>query len=335
MTVPVATAGIEYTHCHLCGASDATVRYKIPVRRDQQGIYGRDDWDIVQCDRCGLVYTNPRPDAAALDAYYSFTAEWDYQFVQEWFIQNADLQRATWQRFLRVMHRHAPAGRLLDVGCGAGTFLVQAQQAGYDVYGQEVSPYFVQYCREEHKLPIYEGELNALALQEGSFDVTAAFDVIEHHPHPEQMLQQMHRLLKPGGLIVISTHDIGNFYARLYGAKWRYLNPVGHLTYFTRQTLREMLRQAGFQILQTGGIHTIDNGRLAVMRNKIVQFVRVILLRSLIIAFYKPVAGRFPRLTRWQFRFRGAILNHQKLLMRAGSQIIMDDDMVILARALK
>jgi 2-polyprenyl-3-methyl-5-hydroxy-6-metoxy-1,4-benzoquinol methylase len=335
MTTQTATQGIEYVCCNLCGADDTAVRYRIPVRDDQQGNYGQDIWNIVQCQRCGLIYTNPRPDAAALAVYYTFTNEWDYKFIQDWFIENADLQRPTWQRYLRVMRRYVPAGKLLDVGCGAGTFLLQAQEEGFEVYGQEVSPFFAQYGRTEHHLPIYEGELQTLNLAANSLDIATAFDVIEHHPNPRQLLQQMHHLLKPGGLVVISTHDIGNFYARLYGDRWRYLNPVGHLVYFTRQTLQTMLHETGFQVLQTGGIHTIDAGRTAVTRNKITQFCRVILLRALIIGLYKPVASRIPRLSHWQIHYGRATLTHKKLLLRTSNQIVMDDDMVILAQAQK
>lgn len=335
MTAKPATQGMTRVCCNLCGADDTAVRFRIPVREDQIGVYGQDVWPIVQCNQCGLVYTNPRPDDEALTAYYTFNNEWDYRFVQDWFIENADLQRPTWQRFLRVMQHWQPHGRLLDVGCGAGTFLLEAQKMGYDVVGQEVAPYFVDYGREQHGLEILQGELADLVLPASSLDIATAFDVIEHHPDPKSLLQEMHRLLKPGGLIVISTHDIGNLYARLYGERWRYLNPIGHLTYFTRSSLQAMLRQVGFEVVYSGGIHTLDVGQTAVIRNKIVQFGRVILLRALILGLYKPVSTRLPSLTHWQIRLGSGTLTHKKLLTRAGNQIIMDDDMVIYGRAQK
>jgi 2-polyprenyl-3-methyl-5-hydroxy-6-metoxy-1,4-benzoquinol methylase len=326
------TQGLEYISCNLCGADDTKVRFQARVRDDQKGLYAQDIWNIVECNQCHLIFANPRPDARALAAYYTFANEWDCQFVQDWFLENADLQRPTWQRFLRVMQRFVPSGKLLDVGCGAGTFLLEAQKVGYEVYGQEISPYFVSYGRNQQNLHIFEGELKTLRLASQSFDVITAFDVIEHHPDPKALLAEAYRLLKPNGIIVLSTHDIGNIYARLYGSRWRYLNPIGHLTYFTRQTLKTMLKEIGFHPLQVGGIHTIDNHKIAEARHKIIQFVRVTLLRALIIGVYRPVTRYFPRLTRWQFTFNNATLNHKKLLIRTGNQIIMDDDMVIIAR---
>jgi 2-polyprenyl-3-methyl-5-hydroxy-6-metoxy-1,4-benzoquinol methylase len=332
MSRKTSTGGKECTRCNLCGADDTILRFHIPVREDQQGVYAQDIWDIVQCNRCGLTYTNPRPDADALTAYYTFHNEWDYQFIQNWFVENADLQRPTWRRFLRILSRFAPSGRLLDVGCGAGTFLIEAQKAGFEGFGQEIAPYFVEYGREQHNLQILEGELKNLNLARHSFDVITAFDVIEHHPDPKSLLAEICLLLKPGGIIFVSTHDIGNFFARHYGARWRYLNPLGHLTYFTRQTLMTMLRQTGFEVLKVGGIHTIDTSMVAETLRKLTQVGQVLFLRALMIKLYKPLVHYCPRLTQWEITIKGASLNHKKLLMRVGNQIIMDDDMIIVAR---
>lgn len=327
------TKGIEYIPCNLCKHDQPRLLYEIPVRPDEVGIYHQDVWPIVQCPHCGLIYANPRPDAAAMAAYYRFENEVDAQFVQDWFIENAALQRPTWHRFLRALARFGQPGRLIDVGCGAGSFLAEARQQGYAVVGQEVADFFAEYGRSHHNLSILIGELEDLDLADHSFDVATAFDVIEHHPYPKQMLQEMHRLLRPGGRIMISTHDIGNLFARWYGAKWRYINPIGHLTYFNRQTLTRMLQETGFHVIYVGGIHTVDGSRGAEMRNWVVQFVRVILLRALILGIYKPLANRLPWLRRWSFQWRGRHVDHKKLLIRAGNQIIMNDDIVVIGTA--
>ena len=327
-------SGLEYVTCGLCGEDDTEKVFDVPVRSDQIGIYVRDSWPVVRCRRCGLVYVNPRIDAAARNAYYEFKNPVDFEFVHAWFVNNADLQRATWQRFLRVIQRYCLTGRLLDVGCGTGSFLIEAQNSGYTVLGQEVAPYFVKFCRAQHGLTVYEGDLGTLTLDPASFDCVTAFDVIEHHPNPRQMLRQIRRLLKPGGVIVISTHDIGNFFARLYGRRWRHMNPIGHLTFFTRPTLAKLLVACGFRVQQSGGLHTIDTRRSAEWRRRVLQFLRVILLRTLILALYKPVAEHLPLLRRWEFKWNGNRLTHDKLLVRAGKQIIIDDDMVFLAEAI-
>ena len=137
----------DYVRCNLCGADDAALLYQLHVQAHQIGKFERDVWDVVQCRRCALVYENPRPDIQTLEAFYTFDNVVDRAFVEQSFVNGADLQRATWQRFLRVIRDHVPVGRLLDVGCGAGSFLAEAGQSGYTVAGQDIAPYFVNLCR--------------------------------------------------------------------------------------------------------------------------------------------------------------------------------------------
>lgn len=325
--------GIEYIKCNLCGEDQPTVLFQAPVRKYRADIYNRNFWDIVRCQNCGLIYTNPRIDAEARAAFYSFETPGDKDFVQDWFIENADLQRTVWRRYVRVMQKYCSSGRLLDIGCGTGSFLVEARGMGYDVYGQEVSPYLAEYCRETQGLTIYEDFLENLDLEPGSFDCVTTFDVIEHHPYPMALVSRMKELLRPNGVAVISTHDIGNPFARAYGVKWRYINPIGHITYFTRQTLTRMLVENDFRVVQVGGIHTIEDSKLKETRNFVLQFFKVVVLRSLILGLYKPLSQRIPAMTRWQIRRGNAVLDHKKLLIRAGSQVTMNDDIVIIARS--
>ena len=327
----IDTTGIEYVSCNLCGQDNYEVLFQAPVLPYREGVYNRDIWDIVRCCNCSLIYANPRMDSNALDALYSFQAPGDRQFVQNWFLDNSDLHRPVWQRFLKIAQDYVPSGKLLDIGCGAGDFLVEARAFGYDVYGQEVAENFITYCRAQENLTIYGDFLENLDLGTNSFDCVTSFDVIEHHPNPKLLVTQMYELLRPGGLAILSTPDIGNFYARLYGAKWRHIVPIGHINYFSRKTLACMMVDCGFRIVHSGGRHTIDDSRLNEWRNYVIQFLRLIVLRAFILIMYKPFAMRISLLRKWQIKWGEATLNHDKLLMQVSNQIIMNDDQVIFA----
>ena len=210
--------------------------------------------------------------------------------------------------------------------------MVEARRAGFSVTGQDVSPFFIDYSRKEQGLDILEGELEALKLPSGSYDAITAFDVIEHHPYPGQRLKEICRLLKPNGVLMLSTHDIGNLFARLYGKRWRHLYAIGHLTYFTRQTMERLLETNQYRVIQKGGMHTIDTSTAAEYRRWAVQFVKLILLRGLILATYKPATTLFPILKNWKLKWNGTTLNHAILMIRVGRQVIMEDDMVFVAR---
>ena len=327
------TQGEEAVHCNLCGADNSALVFHIPVKEHQVGVYARDVWDLVRCRECGLTYLNPRPDEAALNALYTFDDPVDREFIQKWSVEKAAFRRNTWRRYLNILAQYGVSGRLLDLGCGAGDFLVVARESGYKVVGQDISPFFVEYCRTELGLEVFEKTIDQLPLPAGSLDLVTAFDVIEHHPDPTKMLQDIHHYLKPGGYMLVTTHDIGNLLARRYGVRWRQIAAIGHLTYFTKATLAALFERNGFRVLRAGSLHTIDTSPARETRNWITQFIKTFIVRGAIFGIYKPLASRFPALTGWRFRWQGVTIDHEKLLLRAGHQIIMNDDMVFLAQA--
>lgn len=323
--------GIEQIHCPLCGGDDTDLKFKAPVQPYQKGHFSLDEWNIVQCRQCGLVYVNPRISEAANNAFYKFEMEGDHDFLDHHFIESAATQLPYWKRLVRLIQQEQPGGKLLDVGCGSGSLLVQARSSGFEVTGQDVSPFFINYCRNTHGLNILEGELETLHLPEASFDVVTCFDVIEHHRRPMDLLREIRRILKPTGIFLISTHDIGNLFARLYGKKWRMIYPIGHLIYFTRQTMAKMLIETGFNVVRTGGANIIDTGWPGEFKNALKSGFTTLLLRALILGIYKPVTRMLPFLTYWKIHFKGTTLTHDLLLFKAGTQIISNDEMVIIA----
>jgi len=327
---------MEHTSCNLCGADDTEVVFEIPLIDHYQGRYETQNWFIVRCKQCNLIYVNPRLTQEKLKEFYEFNNQTDIKFVEDWFIESADLQRPTWHRYLNILQKHLPISeqplKLLDVGCGAGSFLAEAQPLGYDVEGQEISPYFIDYCRNQHGLKVHDGFLDDLSLPPESYDCITSFDVIEHHGAPSTFLRQIHGLLKPGGIILMSTPDIGNWFARQYGAEWQQIHAIGHIYYFDRDTITALLEKSGFRLRQLGGMHTIDHSTLAMAKNRVTQFARVVLLRAALIGLYKPLTARIPALTKWEIKLGEATLNHKKLLVRVGDQILMDDTMIFVAQ---
>ncbi len=259
------------------------------------------------------------PDEHALNDLYTFDDPVDRDFIREWFVEKAEFRHNTWRRYLKILDQFGVGGRLLDLGCGAGDFLVVAREAGHEVVGQDISPYFVDYCRTELGLEVFEETIDKLPLEAGTFDLVTAFDVIEHHPDPAAMLQNISRLLKPNGFVLVTTHDIGNILAKSYGVNWRQIAAIGHLTYFTKSTLASMFERNGFKVIRVGSLHTIDTSPARELRNWVSQFIKTFLVRGVILGFYKPLAARFPGITHWEFKWGGSTIDHKKLLLRGRS----------------
>jgi ubiquinone/menaquinone biosynthesis C-methylase UbiE len=243
---------MRHVVCNLCGADDAVVRYPSTIDGEADGDwrafrcthsgYGKHH-TIVQCRRCGLVYTDPVPDSRELVSAYQ--AVEDPLYVEE------RIGRVlTFEHHLRPLERMAgaPAGRpLLDVGCYTGVFVEIAGEHGWEAWGVEPSRWAVEQARARD-LRVEQGTLQSAALPEGGFDVITMWDVIEHVPDPRQTLESAGRLLGPGGLVVIHTIDIDSAFARLMGRHWPWLMEM-HLFYFSRKTMRAMLESCGFEVL--------------------------------------------------------------------------------------
>ena len=90
--MPPSSDGVEHISCQICGADETRLVFQLPVQPYQKGHFARDTWNIVQCKKCGLIYENPRSDAAELKDYYELILSGDHQFAQSWFIDAAPLQ---------------------------------------------------------------------------------------------------------------------------------------------------------------------------------------------------------------------------------------------------
>jgi SAM-dependent methyltransferase len=243
---------MEHVCCDLCGAEDNVVRYPSTARQAEGGDwrafrcthsgYGRHH-TIVECQQCGLVYTDPRPDGH--DIVETYQAVEDPLYVEE-----REGRVLTFEHHLEPLERLTgpPNGRpLLDVGCYTGIFVEIATRHGWEAWGVEPSRWAVEHAHA-HGLHVVPGTLDTADLPEAHFDVVTMWDVIEHVADPRETLQQAHRLLKPDGLLVVHTIDIDSIFAQLMGARWPWLMEM-HLYYFSRRTLRAMLEKCGFQVL--------------------------------------------------------------------------------------
>jgi SAM-dependent methyltransferase len=199
---------------------------------------------VVKCLECGMVFVNPRLDAALIQSGYE--AVEDPVFVE----QNPQRIR-TFARVLRsILPRTGldPAGkRLLDVGCAGGAFPVAARDAGFAAQGVEPSRWLSSYARRMYDIDVLQGILKPGLFAENEFDVITMWDVIEHLPDPHDALTTIHSLLKPEGYLWVNYPDIGSLAARLLGWRWPFWLSV-HLHYYTRQTIRRQLERAGFSV---------------------------------------------------------------------------------------
>ncbi|MDZ4770224.1 MAG: class I SAM-dependent methyltransferase [Chloroflexota bacterium] len=245
IAAPSVRAGITRQHvpCNACG-SDARQPYC-----PENGL------GLAQCQRCGLVYVSPRPEAQELYALYGetyFHNDESGKVGYTNYIRDEANIRKTFAGRLRRLMRHIPTpGRLLDVGSAAGFFLSEAHEGGWQVTGLDVSSFTVEYTRARFGFETRLGSLTEQDFAPESFDLLTLWDVIEHVPDPKAYIAAAARLLVRGGVIALATPDVDSLPARLTGARWvGYKLSDEHIFYFSRATLSRMLDEAGFEVIE-------------------------------------------------------------------------------------
>lgn len=138
---------------------------------------------------------------------------------------------------------------MLDVGCGAGDWLIYMKHAGYqNVMGHDIAGPSVNRL-ENHGIPVAVGDLCQLQLPSASFDLIRMEHVLEHLPDPVAYICEVRRLLKPaGGRLVINIPNIESLSFRLVGQQWAALNPIYHLHHFSHQSLKTLAEKTGLQL---------------------------------------------------------------------------------------
>jgi len=223
--------------CNLCGNTGPKL------------LWERNGYAIVECSRCGLQYVGQNPEDIDFATLYSesyYTGGGGQVFAD--YVGEERARRASARRKLRSMRLRTPrSGRLLDVGCAAGFFLVEARRY-FEPQGVEISEFSSGVARERFGLDVFTGTLQDAKFTADSFDVITMWDVVEHLPDPKTVLIEASRVLRPGGSLVLTTGDVGSRYARRAGPNWHLLEPPWHQYYFSRATMSAMGAAAGLRL---------------------------------------------------------------------------------------
>ena len=266
--------------CPLCGGID-----RVTLLRDlRDGLYGAPGrWELHRCVTCTCAYLDPRPTQATLPlAYASYlylthqppleqtvpvariarfrrtvrngylNRKWGYGLAPATrlgpvILAPAPVHRRVARLAVRDLPYVRPEPTLLDLGCGNGTFLVQAETAGWRAEGIDPDPASVAEARGRG-LTAHLGTLDDHPLIPESFDAVTLSHVIEHLVDPVATLAECRRLLRPGGLLWIATPNLASPGYRQYGRDWLGVDAPRHLVLFTPESLRRTFEQAGFDL---------------------------------------------------------------------------------------
>jgi 2-polyprenyl-3-methyl-5-hydroxy-6-metoxy-1,4-benzoquinol methylase len=239
---------IEYPPCPLCGTSDS------------EPLWLKDKLAMVKCRGCGLVMASPR---YATFRRFILTQYWGWKDIRDkkrrvGLIGTDNVKVNILPKLQIIKDKgNADAGttpfdvgtRLIDVGCGLGTFLEASRDAGFNVTGIEPAWFSAMWSRWKFGLDIKPVKLERYHPKE-QFDVVVCLHVIEHMPDPLETARHLGKLSKSGGIIMLATPNVGCPKARALGATWEAVGPADHLFLFDKSTLTALVEKAGLKVIE-------------------------------------------------------------------------------------
>ncbi|MDD5650614.1 MAG: class I SAM-dependent methyltransferase [Candidatus Nanoarchaeia archaeon] len=240
---------METIKCNLCGNPEFKIIHKglkdenVDLTKkyaSSSNVIGNDQ--IVQCTHCGLKYVNPRLTDKEIVTGYSEGSD-------ELFVSQAKGRELTFKKSLKLIEKYSPKGKILDVGTAGGSFLKVAKDNGWQVEGIEPNKWLCDWGNKNYGIKIKQGTIFNHKFKKDEFDVVTLWDVLEHVTDPKKTLEEVNKIMKKNGLLVVNYPDIGSSVSKLMGKRWIFLLSV-HLFYFDKITIKKMLNTTGFDVIK-------------------------------------------------------------------------------------
>ncbi|SDD44483.1 2-polyprenyl-3-methyl-5-hydroxy-6-metoxy-1,4-benzoquinol methylase [Algoriphagus faecimaris] len=266
---------IIYKKCPICNSQDLR-GYAIDVVRKGPHI------SRVQCKSCKLVFANPMADKDELDTYYNQYYEKDHYEAMDYksliishFERIKSLTHATIKRETRYLRDLNPGDKFLDIGCGLGLGLAYANRLGCELFATELDKGALDFVSNHFQVKTFQGEVWEARFPDEFFDFIHISHVIEHVLHPREYIQEMKRIIKPGGIIAIGTPDISSNLYKIY--RWSnflrfnvpdVIDGLEHTFIFPKSVLSKLCLEEGL-IIKDHYTHSIGEKITNLLKYKI------------------------------------------------------------------
>ncbi len=206
---------------------------------------GQGPFAYLRCRCCGALYAAETLAPAEWSCYYPATYA-AYVGESPRSGLRALARDVGLRKRCRAVEQLASGEKLLDVGCGAGTFVKAMQARGWQAQGLEQDAGAAQAARARG-LDVYTGRAPGHPFAPASFDVITLWDVIEHLEQPREALREIGSWLTPGGWLVLRTPDAASLQARFFGFLWAGYDAPRHRVIYTLRALEDLLRESGLE----------------------------------------------------------------------------------------
>lgn len=209
-----------------------------------------EEFQLLKCDHCGLVFTVPRPSPAEIGKYYVSDQYYSHQQNKKGLIPR--IYEAVKSLNIKKKVSYAidglPKGKLLDIGCGVGDFLCSVKKLGWDVTG--IEPSFSAKSIASERLGFMPLDpSDSSQLPDHSFDVITLWHVLEHIDDLKSQTSEIKRLLKPNGRLIIALPNYQSFDCQYYKQNWAAWDVPRHLNHFSPDVIQSIVTSLGLKTL--------------------------------------------------------------------------------------
>ena len=238
---------IKLSNCPVCKKSNFKAFLET---RDY--FFTKEKFELVQCTDCDFVFTNPVPAPEQLSKYYDspdYLSHTANNKSLSAFIYDS-LRSINLKNKYDLVSSFKNSGKVLDIGQGTGEFLNYLKKKHWEVTGIEPNESARKFAKQHYKIDVFAEE-KIETLPEKSFDLVTLWHVLEHVPDLHGRMNDILRLIKKDGILIIAVPNLNAPDFSFYKEKWAALDVPRHLYHFTEATMQTLLNQFGFEVLNT------------------------------------------------------------------------------------
>ena len=212
----------------------------------------KEKFTIVSCGTCSFTFTNPRPKTNSLSEYYK----------SETYISHTNSKKGITNFLYQIVRKYSirkklslitaicKTGSLLDIGCGTGEFLNTCKKNGYITKGVEPSKIAREQAIENFNLSVTK-ETNLKGFEKDSFEIITLWHVLEHMPEINTQIQNIKKVLKSNGTLIVAVPNHKSWDANYYKEYWAAWDVPIHLWHFSKTTITTLFKNNGFKLIKT------------------------------------------------------------------------------------
>ncbi len=231
--------------CPVCDCERFSVKHKI-----MDHFLSKEEFKIVQCQQCGFLFTNPRPEKSESFKYYQSDEYLSHSKNKTGWLNFAydAIRSIALRKKFDLINKHKSGSKILDIGCGTGEFLNLMKAKGWEAIGVEPAEHPREFAKTNFGLNVFDEDKLDKPVASG-FDVITLWHVLEHVPDLNQRISQINRLLSDEGLLVVALPNVNSWDATHYKNFWAAWDVPRHLYHFSKETFDMLMKKHNLKII--------------------------------------------------------------------------------------